>query len=54
MDNLIESSPAPRPRLEDAVIDAFREDAPFTYSKRKSVRSRFSSTIHLSRPSRPW
>jgi len=27
MDNLIESSRAPRPRLEEVVVEAFREDA---------------------------
>ena len=35
MDDLIESSRAPR-LLEDAVIDAFRGDAPFTYCKRNT------------------
>jgi hypothetical protein len=27
MDDLIEPSRAPRPRLEDVVVEAFREDA---------------------------
>ena len=54
MDNLIDASCAPRPRLEDVVAKAFREDAPFAYRKRTFVRSRLSNTIHLSRPSRPW
>jgi hypothetical protein len=40
MDNLIEPSRAPRPRLENLIVEAFCEDAPPTQNRRTAEPAR--------------
>jgi hypothetical protein len=40
MDDLVEPSRAPRPRLENGVIEAFCEDAPHTQNRQASEAPR--------------